>query len=118
MKNAVVLQRKDLQKVVRDLNATKKKIDDLLGMFTEMLGDPPYDDGSNGGEFFAVVRWGEEDIKQALTKDGYKITRANVKRVLDSRTSRTLQERSIEEGWEVMSVCLDFVDGLEKRKGA
>lgn len=65
---------------------------------------------------FAVIRWQEEDIKQALANQGYRANKANVKRVLDSRLGKTLVDRSIEEGWVIIEDCLGFVDGLEWRK--
>ncbi|WNC17935.1 hypothetical protein [Brevibacillus brevis] len=72
---------------------------------------PQLEDG-----FFAVIRWHEDDIKQALANRGYLANKSNVKRVLNSRAGRTLVDLSIEEGWAILEDCLDFVDGLEQRK--
>lgn len=66
--------------------------------------------------YFAIIRWHEEDIKQALTTQGYLANKANVQKVLASRTGKTLQERSVEEGWTILEDCLCFVDGLQMRK--
>lgn len=66
--------------------------------------------------YFSVIRWHEEDIKQALINQGYLSNRQNVKKVLESRTGKTLQDRSVEEGWLILEDCLVDVEGLQARK--
>lgn len=107
-------------RLVNDLKKGKEISTKRLNRIMLQLEDAwmRHDDGNEEGKHFAVIRWGVDDVKEALRQGGYKTSRENVRRVLASRTARTLEDVSIGYGWEILDSCFYDVDDLEKRKGA
>lgn len=58
-------------------------------------------------DVFAVIQWITEDIKQVLVNNGIPATQENINVFLKSRGARTLEEVSIEYGWDILNnlVC-------------
>lgn len=62
-----------------------------------------------------VIKWCREDIKTALKERGFADHSENIDTVLEGRFERTLQERSTEEGWEIIhDLIFECKDRLEK----
>lgn len=61
----------------------------------------------------AGIIWSVGDIKSALQTNGMKTSDENIQKVIDSRFRKNLEERSIEEGWEIISCIIDTTEGLE-----
>ena len=59
-------------------------------------------------EFFAVIRWAEDDVQEALARRDLPLTEKNIELVMDHST--TLEERSIEEGWEMLDVIISDLE--------
>ncbi|MED1107739.1 hypothetical protein [Bacillus paramycoides] len=57
-------------------------------------------------EYFTVIRWHVEDLKNCFKKRGIPATEENIAIFLNSRAPKTLAERSIEEGYEIMDVLI------------
>jgi len=53
-------------------------------------------------DVFATIRWSDEDLIKAFNDAGFDPTPENIKRFKESRAPRTLEERSIEEGWQIL----------------
>lgn len=61
-----------------------------------------------GDYWFSEVKWGVPDVKEALRRRGHACSADDVMKVLESRRfEKTLQDRLIEEGWEIL---FDLVD--------
>ena len=62
----------------------------------------------------AKIEWYPEDIKQALINKGFKPSEHNLNVLSKSRLTRTLEERSIEEGWDIiydiLCICKDQLE--------
>ncbi|MCR8987664.1 hypothetical protein NW801_21990 [Brevibacillus laterosporus] len=65
-------------------------------------------------KYFAQINWSIEDLRSALLKENFKDSDENIERILGSRLARTLEELSIQSGWEVIYDSLYDVDGLER----
>lgn len=50
----------------------------------------------------ATITWTIEDIEQFLEEKGYEVSSENIDIMLNNRLTKTLEERSIEEGWEII----------------
>ena len=62
------------------------------------------------------IRWCIEDLVALLENNGYKVTDDNITKLLDSRLTKTLEEQSVAEGWEILDVILSFCeDDLERK---
>ena len=49
-----------------------------------------------------TITWTIEDLEEFLKSKGYESTDENIETLLDNRLTKTLEERSIEEGWEII----------------
>ena len=53
-------------------------------------------------DIIASITWTREDLEEFLKSKGYGPIDENIKTLLDNRLTKTLEERSIEEGWEII----------------
>lgn len=67
-----------------------------------------------------TIRWCVADLYGALEKEGYEPTDANVAAVLarGGRLGRDLQDRSTEEGWEILYALVNAIADDAEREGA
>ena len=56
----------------------------------------------NNDNIIASTTWTLEDLEEFLKSKGYETTDENIETLLDNRLTKTLEERSIEEGWEII----------------
>ncbi len=56
----------------------------------------------NNDNIIASITWTIEDLEEFLKSKGYETTDENIETLLDNRLTKTLEERSIEEGWEII----------------
>jgi hypothetical protein len=68
----------------------------------------------NDSESVAVIRWSIADLKMALEQKNIVPTDANIELVLNNRFTKTLEERSIEEGWEIIDTIISITDTEEE----
>lgn len=68
----------------------------------------------NDGEVIATIRWTIADVVSAMIKNGIEPTDENIKKVLANRFQRTLEERSIEDGWEIIDTLITNTDVKSK----
>lgn len=54
------------------------------------------------------IRWTMEDVFCAMAKRGVEINDYNIDKLLGNRFERTLQERSTEEGWEIIDMLIEL----------
>ena len=81
---------------------------DEAGAVVEWNGDAKRSLVDKGDYWFSEVKWGVPDVREALRRRGHACTADNVAKVLGSkRFEKTLQDRVIEEGWEIL---FDLVD--------
>ena len=66
-------------------------------------------------ETIAVIRWMEEDLRHWLRDNDWPVTEENMDAMRDMISGRTLQDRSIEEGWEIIDAMVDE-DQLSREK--
>ena len=59
-------------------------------------------------EVLCTVEWTLADLLDAMNLHGIDLTDENIETVLSNRFSRTLQDRSIEEGWQIISDLVAF----------
>lgn len=65
-------------------------------------------------ETVCEIRWCVADVLDMMAHQGIELTDENLERLLDSRMAKTLQERSTEEGWEILGdIIADEVYGWE-----
>ncbi|GMA65633.1 hypothetical protein NZD89_27920 (plasmid) [Alicyclobacillus fastidiosus] len=57
----------------------------------------------------AIIRWHREDIEVALKQRSIEATPENVERFVRSTAMKTLEERSVAEGWVIIDDCLPDV---------
>ena len=50
----------------------------------------------------ATITWTIEDIEQYKKKKGYEVSSENIDIMLKNRLTKTLEDRSIEEGWNII----------------
>jgi len=53
-------------------------------------------------EYFSVIRWHYDDLEMVFSKYGIPWTEENIQKFMDNRGPRTLEERSVEEGWTIL----------------
>lgn len=58
----------------------------------------------------ATIKWFVADLESILEEKGIPVTDENIQRVLDNRCKKTMEGRSIEEGWEILNVIVDNTD--------
>lgn len=71
-------------------------------------------EGKDAADAVCTIIWSIADVQEALTKAGYEPTDDNVQKVIANRLDRTLKDRSIEEGWEILDVIVTSTDGLNQ----
>lgn len=70
-------------------------------------------------DFFSVIRWHEDDIAVALENRNITSTQDNIEMV--KQYSGVLEDRSVEEGWEILDIIISDIeydngfDGAEKQ---
>lgn len=70
-------------------------------------------------EPIAKIIWLPEDVREALASEGYKPSDENVEILLGNRLGRTIEDISIERGWDIISEIIGIVDEeLEKDENA
>lgn len=58
-------------------------------------------------DFFAIIKWGVDDLESTFSAAGVPFTQENVDIFLKSNASRVLVDRSIEEGWMILETIVD-----------
>lgn len=64
----------------------------------------------------ALIRWCVADLIQVLEDKGIPVTDDTIDMFLNSRGTKTLEERSIEEGWQILSDVVDIVNFDEEEE--
>lgn len=67
-------------------------------------------------EFFTSINWSKEDLNEVFEKFGIPATEHNIQVFLDSNAPRCLQERSTEEGWEILDVLVSDMENSKQFK--
>ena len=62
----------------------------------------------NADEPICVIRWCMEDLWCKMAEKGIPITDENIDRIMNNRFEKTLQDRSTEEGWEIIDTLIDM----------
>lgn len=63
----------------------------------------------------ALIRWCEDDLREALENRGFKSSEKNIEILCNNRLERTLEDRSIEAGWDVIdTIIINCEDKLEQ----
>ena len=62
-----------------------------------------------------MIRWMEEDLRHWLRDNDWPVTEENMDAMRDMISGRTLQDRSIEKGWEIIDAMVDE-DQLSREK--
>ena len=71
-------------------------------------------DNINNSEWFGMVRWCEDDLKNALEVIGYPVTENNIARLLDVCNSHWFTDHMVAAGWEYMYDNIGYGDGWDK----
>lgn len=58
------------------------------------------------GEYFGVVRWHEDDVREAFRQRGIDPTDEEVSRVIEFCESHHFTDRLIEMGWDVLDTFI------------
>lgn len=74
-----------------------------FGLRSEALLHPGQSNAGQGNETIAEIRWMEEDLRHWLRDNDWPVTEENMDAMRDMISGRTLQDRSIEEGWEIIA---------------
>lgn len=61
-------------------------------------------------EYFTIIRWHKEDLKDKLESNGIPATEENISIALNSRLPKTLEECSIQAGHEMLD---DLICGMK-----
>lgn len=62
-------------------------------------------------ESFCTITWSIADLVDALEGAGYEANDENISKLLEGGVSRTLKDNSIEIGWGIIYILIDFVLG-------
>ena len=65
-------------------------------------------------DVIVTIKWTIKDVEEALVSRGIQPTDENMQRLLSGRFERTLQERSIEEGWQIIDDLISMADFKEE----
>lgn len=57
-------------------------------------------------EPFAIIRWCKEDLTDVFKNNGIPHTEDNINIFVNSKSPRSLEERSVEEGWETLEILV------------
>ena len=85
-----------------------------FGLRSEALLHPGQSNAGQGNETIAEIRWTEEDLRHWLKDHDWPDNNENMDAMRDMISARELQDRSIEEGWEIIDAMVD--DGRLARK--
>lgn len=64
-------------------------------------------------DVIVTIKWTTADIKEALIGRGIEPTHENIQNLLSGRFVKTLEERSIEEGWQIIDDLILMTDFKE-----
>lgn len=64
-------------------------------------------------KWFGVVRWCEDDLKNALEVQGYPVTENNISKLYEICNSHWFTDYMIERGWEYMYDSIGHGDGWD-----
>ena len=75
-----------------------------------IMSDDPYAyEGSHSpNEVICTVQWCIQDLLDKMASKGIPLTDENVDAILQNRFAKTLQDRSVEEGWDVIDDLIDM----------
>lgn len=97
--------------IVVDTELSHLSLENMLKIWAEQravkVESVQHGDQTND-EFFAVIRWAEDDVQEALARRDLPLTQNNIDLVMDQGT--VLEERSIEEGWEMLDVIISDLE--------
>lgn len=82
---------------------------------TEVETEDAIEDADNDN-CIACIKWSKEDIITALTDLGISATEKNIDKILYSNDfdfTSVIQDRSIEEGWEIIKAIINGIDDFE-----
>jgi hypothetical protein len=54
----------------------------------------------------AIIRWDKDDLLEVFSNNKIPLTDDNINKFMNTRSPRTLEERSIEEGWEILDILV------------
>lgn len=57
---------------------------------------------NNNTEWFGIVRWCDEDLKNALEVQGITATESNIEKLHNMCSHHSFTDMMIERGWEIM----------------
>lgn len=60
----------------------------------------------NDNQVVCEIRWCVSDVRSALEIAGYEPSDENVQKALDNRLERTMEEMSVQYGWEFLNVIV------------
>jgi hypothetical protein len=75
--------------------------------YTVYADEVIYDGSYDPNETICKIEWKIADLLDMMAHHGVELTDENIERILGNRFERTLKERSIEEGWEIIDVIVD-----------
>jgi hypothetical protein len=61
-------------------------------------------------DVIAKIIWCIADLRDALTQRNIKDTDENIAKILDSRFKKTLEESSVEHGWDVIDTLVTMCE--------
>lgn len=67
-------------------------------------------------EFFGVVRWCDDDLREALTRDGYKANEDNVAKVRHLLEHHSFIDHMVEAGWSFIEYTIAGAVDLEEEE--
>lgn len=65
-------------------------------------------------EWFGMVRWCEDDLKNALEVQGYPVTENNIAKLYNICSHHSFEDCMIEAGWEFMYNNIGYDDGWDE----
>lgn len=74
------------------------------------------DRGSEGGQYFGIVRWCDEDLANALTGHGYQASEDNIAELRTKLEHHSFTDHMISAGWDFIESCIfDIEQDLEEK---
>jgi hypothetical protein len=71
---------------------------------------------ANNTEWFGVVRWCEDDLKDALATVGYPVTDNNISKLYDICNSHWFTDHMVQAGWEYMYDNIGYGDSWDEKE--
>ena len=78
-----------------------------MGVYVDEI---KYDGKHDMDEEIAVIRWCIADLLDMMAYEGEELTDDNIDRILRNRFRKTLEERSVEEGWDIIRHLIWMAD--------